>query len=213
MEGADNAVQAVERVGETPVVLGDHDGPLAVFGLADSLRPDAKATIEALRGAGVGELVMLTGDAKAPARRVADELGIGYRARLLPQQKIEAMCELVSEHGDAGMVGDGVNDAPALAASSVGFAMGAAGTDVALETADVAVMQDDLPKLAEAVSLSHAAERIIRQNVAVSILIKGLFVLLAPFGLVALWLAVLADMGTSIAVTLNGLRLFREGNR
>jgi Cd2+/Zn2+-exporting ATPase len=213
LEGADNAVQAVERVGETPVVLGDHDGPLAVFGLADSLRPDAKATIEALRGAGVGELVMLTGDAKAPARRVADELGIGYRARLLPQQKIEAMCELVSEHGDAGMVGDGVNDAPALAASSVGFAMGAAGTDVALETADVAVMQDDLPKLAEAVSLSHAAERIIRQNVAVSILIKGLFVLLAPFGLVALWLAVLADMGTSIAVTLNGLRLFREGNR
>ncbi|HEY6583057.1 MAG TPA: cation-translocating P-type ATPase [Rubrobacter sp.] len=213
LEGADNAVQAVERVGETPVVLGDHDGPLAVFGLADSLRPDAKATIEALRGAGVEELVMLTGDAEAPARRVADELGIGHRARLLPQQKIEAMRELVSEHGDAGMVGDGVNDAPALAASSVGFAMGAAGTDVALETADVALMQDDLPKLAEAVSLSHAAERIIRQNVAVSILIKGLFVLLAPFGLVALWLAVLADMGTSIAVTLNGLRLFREGNR
>jgi Cd2+/Zn2+-exporting ATPase len=124
LEGADNAVQAVERVGETPVVLGDHDGPLAVFGLADSLRPDAKATIEALRGAGVGELVMLTGDAEAPARRVADELGIGHRARLLPQQKIEAMRELVSEHGDAGMVGDGVNDAPALAASSVGFAMG-----------------------------------------------------------------------------------------
>ena len=213
LEGADNAVQAVERAGETPVVLGDHDGPLAVFGLADSLRPEAKATIEALRGAGVEELVMLTGDAEAPARRVADELGIGHRARLLPQQKIEAMRELVSEHGDAGMVGDGVNDAPALAASSVGFAMGAAGTDVALETADVALMQDDLPKLAEAVSLSHAAERIIRQNVAVSILIKGLFVLLAPFGLVALWLAVLADMGTSIAVTLNGLRLFRERNR
>ena len=213
MEGAENAVQAVERVGETPVVLGDHDGPLAVFGLADSLRPDAKATIEALRESGAEELVMLTGDAEAPARRAAEELGISYRARLLPEQKIEAVRMLVSEHGDAGMVGDGVNDAPALAASSVGFAMGAAGTDVALETADVALMQDDLPKLAEAVVLSRAAERIIRQNVAVSILIKGLFVLLAPFGLVALWMAVLADMGTSIAVTLNGLRLFGRGRR
>jgi Zn2+/Cd2+-exporting ATPase len=213
LEGADEALEAVEQAGETPVVLGNADGPLAVFGLADSVRPDAKATIEALRGAGVGELVMLTGDAEAPARRVAEELGVGYRARLLPEQKIEAVRELVSEHGDAGMVGDGVNDAPALAASSVGFAMGAAGTDVALETADVALMQDDLPKLAKAVKLSRAAEGIIKQNVAVSILIKGLFVLLAPFGLVALWLAVLADMGTSIAVTLNGLRLFRKGNR
>jgi Cd2+/Zn2+-exporting ATPase len=210
LDRADETLEAVERAGETPVVLGNHDGPLAVFGLADSLRHDAKATIEALRGAGVGELVMLTGDAEAPARRVAEELGIGYRARLLPEQKIEAVRKLVSEHGDAGMVGDGVNDAPALVASSVGFAMGAAGTDVALETADVALMQDDLPKLAEAVVLSRAAERIIRQNVAVSILIKGLFVLLAPFGLVALWLAVLADMGTSIAVTLNGLRLFHR---
>jgi Cd2+/Zn2+-exporting ATPase len=213
LDGANAALRAVERAGETPVVLGDNDGPLAAFGLADSLRPDAKATIEALRRTGVEELVMLTGDAEAPARRVAEELGVGYRARLLPEQKIAAVRELVAEHGDAGMVGDGVNDAPALAASSVGFAMGAAGTDVALETADVALMQDDLPKLAEAVRLSRAAEGIIKQNVVVSIAIKGLFVLLAPFGLVALWLAVLADMGTSIAVTLNGLRLFRKGNR
>jgi Zn2+/Cd2+-exporting ATPase len=212
-DGAHEALEAVERAGETPVILGDDNGPLAVFGLADSLRPDAKATIEALRESGVGELVMLTGDAEAPAQRVAEELGIGYRARLLPEQKIEAVRELVARHGDAGMVGDGVNDAPALAASSVGFAMGAAGTDVALDTADVALMQDDLPKLAEAVRLSRAAEGIIKQNVVVSIAIKGLFVLLAPFGLVALWLAVLADMGTSIAVTLNGLRLFRRGTR
>ena len=210
LEGANEALEAVERAGETPVILGGVDGPLAVFGLADSLRADAKATVEALRGAGVRELVMLTGDAEEPAQRVAEELGVGYRARLLPEQKIEAVRELVSEHGDAGMVGDGVNDAPALAASSVGFAMGAAGTDVALETADVALMRDDLPKLAEAVGLSRAAERIIKQNVFVSIAIKGLFVLLAPFGLVALWLAVLADMGTSIAVTLNGLRLFNR---
>ena len=211
LSGAEDALGAVEHEGETPVVLGDEGGPLAVFGIADSLRPDAKATIEALREAGVEELVMLTGDAEAPARRVAEMLDVGYKAHLLPEQKIEAVQGLVEKTGSAGMVGDGVNDAPALAASSVGFAMGAAGTDVALETADVARMQDDLSKLAEAVRLSRAAERIIKQNVIVSILIKGLFLLLAPFGLVALWLAVLADMGTSIAVTLNGLRLFRRG--
>ena len=211
-DGATEALEAVEAAGETPVILGDEKAPVAVFGIADSVRPDARLTLDSLRRAGVGELVMLTGDAEAPARRIAEELEIGYRARLLPEQKVEAVRELVSKHGDAGMIGDGVNDAPAMAASSVGFAMGAAGTDVALETADVALMQDDLPKLAEAVRLSRSAEGIIKQNVAVSILIKGLFVLLAPFGLVALWLAVLADMGTSIAVTLNGLRLFRRGD-
>ncbi|MDP8925646.1 MAG: heavy metal translocating P-type ATPase, partial [Actinomycetota bacterium] len=213
LDGAIEALEAVERAGETPVVLGSEEVILAVFGIADAVRPDARTTLESLRESGVGELVMLTGDAEAPARKIAEELGVSYRARLVPEQKVEAVRELISEHRDVGMVGDGVNDAPALAASSVGFAMGAAGTDVALETADVALMQDDLPKLAEAVRLSRSAEGIIKQNVAVSILIKGLFVLLAPFGLVALWLAVLADMGTSIAVTLNGLRLFRRGGR
>ncbi len=209
LDGAGGALEEVEREGETPVILGDENGPIAVFGLADAVRPDAKATISALREAGVENLVMLTGDAEAPARRTAENLGIGYRSGLLPEDKVEAMRGLVAEHGSAGMVGDGVNDAPALAASSVGFAMGAAGTDVALETADVALMQDDLPKLAEAVTLSRAATGIIKQNILVSVIVKGVFVALAPFGLVALWLAVLVDMGTSIAVTLNGLRLFR----
>jgi Cd2+/Zn2+-exporting ATPase len=208
LERAEAALARVEAAGETPVILGDEGGALAVFGLADAPRSDAKATLQTLRRTGVGELVMLTGDAEAPARRISEALGIDYRARLLPEQKVEAVRRLVAENGTAGMVGDGVNDAPALAASSVGFAMGAAGTDVALETADVALMQDDLTKLAGAVRLSRAAERIIKQNVFASLLIKGVFVLLAPFGLVTLWLAVLADMGTSIAVTLNGLRLF-----
>ena len=210
LHGAEAALAEIEHAGETPVLLGNGASVLAVFGLADAVRPDARRTLETLREAGVEKLVMLTGDAEAPARRIAGELGIGYRSGLLPEGKVEAVRDLVRENGAAGMVGDGVNDAPALAASSVGFAMGAAGTDVALETADVALMQDDLPKLAEAVKLSRAAERIIRQNVVVSIAIKSIFVLLAPFGLVALWLAVLADMGTSIAVTLNGLRLFRR---
>ena len=211
LDSAREVLAKVEGAGETPVIFGDGDGPLAVFGLADSPRDEARATLEALRAVGVGELVMLTGDAEAPARRIAGELGVDYRARLLPEEKVEAVRDLVAEHGGAGMVGDGVNDAPALAASTVGFAMGVAGTDVALETAEVALMQDDLPKLAEAVRLSRSAEKVIRQNVYVSIAIKGLFVLLAPLGLVALWMAVLADMGTSIAVTLNGLRLFRRG--
>ncbi|QIN82263.1 heavy metal translocating P-type ATPase [Rubrobacter tropicus] len=210
LAAAEAALGEVERAGETPVVLGDGSGPIAVFGLADAVRPDARSTVDALRGAGIGEIVMLSGDAEAPARRAAEALGVGYRARLLPEQKVEAVRSLVQKHGSAGMVGDGVNDAPALAASSVGFAMGAAGTDVALETADVALMQDDLSRLAEAVKISRAAESIIKQNVLVSLLIKGVFVLLAPFGLVALWAAVLADMGTSVAVTLNGLRLFRK---
>lgn len=211
LDNAEDALKTVEQAGETPVVLGDTTEALAVFGLADVPRRDAGAAVRELRGAGVEELVMLTGDAEAPARRTAEALGVSYQARLLPEQKVAAVRELVAKHGSVGMVGDGVNDAPVLAASSVGFAMGAAGTDVALETADVALMHDDLPRLAEAVKLSQAATRIIRQNVAVSILVKGLFVLLAPFGLVTLWLAVLADMGTSIAVTLNGLRLFRKG--
>ena len=210
LSGAGAALAEVEREGETPVILGDEHTPLAVLGLADAVRAEARATLDTLRDAGVEELIMLTGDAEAPARRVAGDLRIAHKAQLLPEQKVEAVRELVARKGTAGMVGDGVNDAPALAASSVGFAMGAAGTDVALETADVALMQDDLPRLAEAVWLSHSAEQVIKQNVFVSILIKGLFVLLAPFGLVTLWLAVLADMGTSIAVTLNGLRLFRQ---
>ena len=140
---AREALAVVEDAGETPVILGDEEGPLAVFGLSDAVRPDAGSTLESLRRTGVEELVMLTGDADAPARRIAGELGIDYRAQLLPEGKVEAVRELVQKHGAAGMVGDGVNDAPALAASSVGFAMGAAGTDVALETADVALMQDE----------------------------------------------------------------------
>lgn len=211
LDGAAAALRDVEEAGETPVVLGTEDGPLAVFGLADAIRPDAEAALRSLKAAGIENLVMLTGDAEAPARRIAEKLGIDYRARLLPEDKVEAVRGMVAKKaGAVGMVGDGINDAPALAAADVSFAMGAAGTDVALEAADVALMRDDLSKLAEAVRFSRAAERIIKQNILASILFKGAFVLLAPFGLVTLWLAVLADMGTSIAVTLNGLRLFKK---
>jgi Cd2+/Zn2+-exporting ATPase len=206
---ARDALEEVGKAGETPVVLGDDNGPLAVLGLADAVRDDAGGALEELREAGVEQIVMLTGDAEASADRVAKELGIGYRSRLLPDEKVEAVREMVARGRAVGVVGDGINDAPALAASSVGFAMGEAGTGVALQTADIALMRDDLGGISEAVRISRSAERIIKQNIFASILIKGVFVLLAPFGLVTLWLAVLADMCTSIAVTLNGLRLFR----
>jgi Cd2+/Zn2+-exporting ATPase len=213
VEGIEELLRTVDEAGETPVILADAQRPLAVFGLADAIRHDARASIQALRHAGIQHIVMLTGDSRHAARRVADDLGLEYHAELLPEDKLRVIQELRDEHSIVGMVGDGVNDAPALAAASVSFAMGAAGSDVALESADVALMQDDLRHLVGAVHLSRSAERIIRQNVIVSLVIKGAFVLLAPFGLVTLWAAVLADMGTSLAVTGNGLRLFRERNR
>jgi Cd2+/Zn2+-exporting ATPase len=204
------ALEAIEQRGETPVVLGSDSQVLAIFGLGDEIRPDAAQSIAQLRACGIREIVMLTGDSEGAARRIAEQLGIDYRAELLPEQKVEAVRELVTRHGSAGMVGDGINDAPALAAASTSFAMGVAGSPIALEAADVALMHDDLRKLAGAVRLSHAAERVLRQNIVASIVIKGAFVLLAPFGLVTLWIAVLADMGTSLGVTANGLRLFRH---
>jgi Cd2+/Zn2+-exporting ATPase len=212
LRAAEGALAEVEAAGETPVILGRESGVAAVFGLADAVRPEAQAAVEALRRSGV-RVVMLTGDAEAPARRIASELSVEYRASLLPEQKVEAVRQLARESGPVGMVGDGINDAPALAAATVGFTMGAAGSGVALETSDIALMRDDLSRLAGAVELSRSAEGIIKQNVLASILVKGVFVLLAPFGLVTLWLAVLADMGTSLAVTLNGLRLFGRRRR
>lgn len=203
-------LDAIHEAGETPVVLATTGGPLAAFGISDAIRHDARDALDELRRAGISRMLMITGDSEQAAKRVADELGLEHRAELLPQDKLEIIRELHARHGIVGMVGDGVNDAPALAAASVSFAMGAAGSDAALEAADVALMSDDLHHIGRAVRLSRAAERIIRQNVVWSLLIKGAFVLFAPFGLVTLWAAVLADMGTSLAVTANGLRLFRH---
>ena len=208
LDGARDALQSVREAGETPVVLGSESEPVAVFGLADGIRPGAREALEDLRAAGARRLVMLTGDAEAPARRVASELGVEYRSGLLPEQKARAVRELSAE-GPVGMVGDGINDAPALASARASFAMGA-GSGVALEAADVALVGDDLGRLAESVRVSRSAGRIIRQNIVVSILVKGVFVALAPLGLVSLWAAVLADMGTSLAVTANGMRLLRR---
>jgi Zn2+/Cd2+-exporting ATPase len=210
----DNQVDAVtqlRREGKTAVLVGTENEVIGAIAVADTVRPEAKAAVAALRLQGARHLVMLTGDNDVTARGIADQLGIAdCRAELLPEQKLEAIRELERTHGPVAMVGDGVNDAPALAASSVGIAMGAAGTDAALETADVALMADDLSRLPYLFQLSRAARRVIRQNVAASILIKfGLAAGVFP-GLVSLVTAVLAgDMGTSLGVTANALRLAR----
>jgi Cd2+/Zn2+-exporting ATPase len=154
---------------------------------------------------------MLTGDNQATAQAIALAAGIDdVRAELMPEQKVAAIEEIMEQYGAVAMVGDGVNDAPALARASVGIAMGAAGTDTALETADVALMADDLSRLPFAVSLSQEARRIIRQNVVLSLGIKAVFLALAIGGIATLWMAVFADVGASLIVTFNGMRLLRH---
>jgi Cd2+/Zn2+-exporting ATPase len=175
------------------------------------VRESSRLALAELRREGIDALVMLTGDEPRAAERVAREVGVSsVMARLLPDGKVAAVKELQRLHGAVAMVGDGVNDAPALATADVGIAMGAGGTAQALETADVALMADDLSKLPFALRLSHATMRTIRFNVAFSIGIKLAFFVLVLFGLGSMWLAVLADMGATLFVTLNGMRLLRK---
>ena len=196
--------------GETAIALGEGDRVLALFGLADSPRAQAADLADELRAVGVRQVVMLTGDSEPVARAVAAHAGLTeWRSGLLPEDKLTAVQQLEDQTGAVAMVGDGVNDAPALAAARVGVAMGAAGSDVALQSADVALMSDRLDRLPEAIGLARRALSIMRVNVVASLIIKSAFVLLAPFGLVTLVLAVAADMGMSLLVTLNALRLLR----
>jgi Cd2+/Zn2+-exporting ATPase len=189
---------------------------LGVLAIADRVRPHAAEALRALHEAGIDRVAMLTGDNEGTARAVVASLGgagVGvdeFRAGLLPEDKVEAVKELQRAHGSVLFVGDGVNDAPALAAADVGVAMGSAGTDVALETADIALMADDLSKLSSTIRLARKAERIIRANIWFSLLTKAVFVVLAVLGLATLWMAVLADMGASLLVVLNGLRALHD---
>ena len=194
---------------------GHEDHPLRLHGviaIADRVRPGAAEALHDLRAAGIEKIVMLTGDNSGTARTVAASLGgpgVGVdevRAALLPEDKVAAVRDLRARYGRVLMVGDGVNDAPALAAADVGVAMGTVGTDVALETADIALMADDLSKLPVAIGLARKAERIIRVNIGFSLAVKAAFVLLAVTGVATLWMAVLADMGASLLVIMNGLR-------
>jgi Cd2+/Zn2+-exporting ATPase len=203
--------RSVELHGETATVLAENDRALAVFGLADQPRPAAAAAIAGLRRGGIERVIMLTGDNERVAASVSEQVGADEcRAGLLPEDKLRAIEELTRDHGPVAMVGDGINDAPALAAASVGIAMGAAGTDAAIQSADVALMSDDLARLPGALTGARQATHVMRQNVIASLAIKAIFVVLAPLGLVTLVMAVAADMGMSLLVTLNGLRLLRQ---
>jgi Zn2+/Cd2+-exporting ATPase len=178
--------------------------------LADAPRESAREVIDLLRKGGVARVEMLTGDGAGAATRVAREVGVdAVRAELLPHDKVEAIRALRAQWGSVAMVGDGINDAPALAAADVGIVMGAAGSDAALETADVALMSDDLPKLPFALRLGRAAIRTIHANIAIALIVKVIFLLLAVTGYTSLWLAILADTGTSLVVVANGLRLLK----
>jgi Cd2+/Zn2+-exporting ATPase len=204
------SIAELEADGQTVILLGEGDQLLAAFGLRDEPRLEAPATITALRRRGVQRIVMLTGDNDAVARTIAASVGIDdYHASLLPEDKLDRVRSLEQTAGAVAMVGDGINDAPALAAARVGVAMGAAGSAIALDSADVALMSDDLSRLPGTIALAHRSVRVMRQNVIASLVVKGAVVALVPFGLVTLWMAVAADMGMSLLVTLNGLRLLQ----
>lgn len=202
-------LQSLEIQGKTTTLLMSQKRVLGIFAVADTVRDTSREAIAALHRLGI-HTTMLTGDNPRTAQAIASQVGIDtVQAELLPADKLTAIEALSKQYITVGMVGDGINDAPALARAEIGFAMGAAGSDTALETADVALMDDDPRKLAEFVDLSRRTAAILWQNIALSLGIKAIFFVLAILGSATLWMAVFADMGTSLLVVANGLRLLR----
>jgi Cd2+/Zn2+-exporting ATPase len=205
----ERTVPDLQSEGKTVVLVGTEDELEGVIAVADEVRPEAARTVARLKELGVERTVMLTGDNERTARAIAEQVGVDeFRAELLPDEKVEAVEELAAEYDGVAMVGDGINDAPALATATVGVAMGAAGTDTALETADVALMGDDLAKLPYLYELAGDANGVIRQNIVASLVVKAGLAVAVPFNLVPIWLAVLAgDAGMTVGVTGNAMRL------
>ncbi|WP_076591279.1 heavy metal translocating P-type ATPase [Herminiimonas arsenitoxidans] len=202
-------LDAYEQTGKTAVILGSDESPLLILAAADTIRDTSTAAVAKLQNLGV-KVVMLTGDNPHTAEAIGSKVGIAdVRGNQLPEDKLTAINELINQYGHVGMVGDGINDAPALAKANIGFAMGAAGTDTALETADVALMDDNLGKLADFIGLSKKTHTVLMQNIALALGIKAVFLVLALTGEATLWMAVFADMGASLIVVFNGLRLLR----
>lgn len=206
----EQTLSRLEREGKTTIVLAGDDAPLGIIALKDTPKEASKELVGKLHERGVKNIIMLTGDNEEIARAIANRTGIDeVYAGLLPEEKMECVRKLRMRWGTAAMVGDGINDAPALAASSVGIAMGASGTDVAMETSDIVLMSDDLSKLPFLIDLSRKTLSIIRQNMTIALLTKLVFIILGIFGSASLWMAILADDGATLVVILNGLRALR----
>lgn len=202
-----------EDSGRTVTLLADPEKVIALFAVADTIKPSSREAVAELRALGITP-VMLTGDNQATASAVAHEAGIEQaRGNLLPEHKLDAIKALQREIGPTAMTGDGINDAPALAQADIGVAMGAAGTDTAMEAADVVVMNDDLRRIAETVKLSRSTHAVLWQNIALALGIKAVFLVLAVFGNATMWMAVFADMGASLLVVVNGLRLLGKASK
>ncbi|GBE19471.1 putative cadmium-transporting ATPase [archaeon BMS3Abin17] len=204
-------IKNLENKGKTVILIGDSRKIIGIISLSDKIRPASEQTIKDLKEKGI-KTIMLTGDNESAAKAIAKRIKIDeYYAELLPEDKVKVIDELLKKHEHVVMVGDGVNDAPALAKAHVGIAMGAMGSDVAIETADVALMQDDLSKISYLIDLSKKTVSVVKQNVTLSILVKGSFAILAFPGIIKLWLAVaVGDMGLSLAVILNALRIGKK---
>jgi Cd2+/Zn2+-exporting ATPase len=201
---------ALEKQGKSVVLLLDDSGPLALFAVADTVKETSREAIRQLHELGIKTL-MLTGDNVHTAEAIAAQVGIDQaRGDLLPSDKLQAIEDLYAKGHRVGMVGDGINDAPALARSEIGFAMAAAGTDTAIETADVALMDDDLRKIPGFIRLSRQTSSILKQNIALALIIKAIFLGVTFAGVATMWMAVFADMGVSLLVVFNGLRLLRK---
>jgi Cd2+/Zn2+-exporting ATPase len=210
-EACHEATLRLESTGNTVVALGTSDHVCGLVSVSDGIRDQAAAMLSDLDALGIKHTVMLTGDNARTAQAVGAAVGISdIRAELLPEEKVEAVSGLVKLHGTVAMIGDGINDAPAMAMATMGIAMGAAGSDAAIETADVALMSDDLSKIPWLIQHSRRTMQIIKQNVAFALLLKLAFIVMAILGMATLWMAIAADMGASLVVIFNGLRLLRS---
>ena len=201
----------LEDAGHSIVAIGNDHHVCGLISIADAPRENMKEIIQAIKETGVKRVVMLTGDNKAAAEAIGILTGVDeVKSELLPEDKVAAIHQLKEEWKEVAMIGDGINDAPAMATASFGIAMGAMGTDAAIETADIALMADDLSKVPWLIRHSRRTLRIIQQNITFALGLKGLFLILAVMGLASLWMAIAADTGASLLVVFNGLRLLKK---